>query len=200
MRIPLKPAIAYYYYYYYFLFCTLADLIPIYLLRERVITHDQRILRFHLLTLFCHQRWNSWFPWKHYPIFDHNGAKYIPVFHTKIKKVQKPHPFWGITYLFPDFPCSYFEIRLPPLLAESQIRKPELQFTKSCNFPFCLKITKADGHFTHCAPQSLYKAVCVKFTWLTDTDVMAIWLSNYMYSKEWRQHWVKIYVDGDELF
>ena len=41
----------YYYYYYYFLFCTLANLIPIYLPRERVITHDQRILRFHLLTL-----------------------------------------------------------------------------------------------------------------------------------------------------
>ena len=54
MRTPLKIAIVYYYYYYYyyyFLFCTLADLIPIYLLRERVITHDQRILRFHLLTL-----------------------------------------------------------------------------------------------------------------------------------------------------
>ena len=27
-------------YYYYFLLCVLADLLPIYLLRERVITHD----------------------------------------------------------------------------------------------------------------------------------------------------------------
>ena len=44
----------YYYYYcyhYYFLLCALADLIPLYLLRERVITHEKRTLRFRLLTL-----------------------------------------------------------------------------------------------------------------------------------------------------
>ena len=41
----------YYYYYYYFLLCALAHIIPIYLLKERVITHDQRPLRVHLLTL-----------------------------------------------------------------------------------------------------------------------------------------------------
>ena len=38
-------------YYYYFLLCALAHLIPIYLLREQVITHDQRPLRVHHLTL-----------------------------------------------------------------------------------------------------------------------------------------------------
>ena len=31
--------------------CALADLIPIYLLREQVITHNQRPLEVHLLTL-----------------------------------------------------------------------------------------------------------------------------------------------------
>ena len=45
----------YYYYYhcyhYYFLLCALADLIPLYLLRERVITHEKRTLRFRLLNL-----------------------------------------------------------------------------------------------------------------------------------------------------
>ena len=41
----------YYYYHYYFLLCALADLIPLYLLRERVITHEKRTLRFRLLTL-----------------------------------------------------------------------------------------------------------------------------------------------------
>ena len=45
----------YYYYYccyhYYFLLCALADLIPLYLLRKRVITHEKRTLRFRLLTL-----------------------------------------------------------------------------------------------------------------------------------------------------
>ena len=39
------------YYHYYFLLCALADLIPLYLLRERVITHEKRTLRFRLLTL-----------------------------------------------------------------------------------------------------------------------------------------------------
>ena len=39
------------YYHYYFLLCALADLIPLYLLRERVITHEKRSLRFRLLTL-----------------------------------------------------------------------------------------------------------------------------------------------------
>ena len=44
----------YYYYYYYhydFFLCAMADLIPLYLLRERVITHEKRTLRFRLLTL-----------------------------------------------------------------------------------------------------------------------------------------------------
>ena len=39
----------YYYYYcyhYYFLLCALADLIPLYLLRERVITHKKGLLDF----------------------------------------------------------------------------------------------------------------------------------------------------------
>ena len=41
----------YYCYHYYFLLCALAYLIPLYLLRERVITHEKRTLRFRLLTL-----------------------------------------------------------------------------------------------------------------------------------------------------
>ena len=44
----------YYYYYcyhYYFLLCVLADLIPLYLLRERDITHEKTTLRFRPLTL-----------------------------------------------------------------------------------------------------------------------------------------------------
>ena len=39
------------YYHYYFLLCALADLMPLYLLREQVITHEKRTLRFGLLTL-----------------------------------------------------------------------------------------------------------------------------------------------------
>ena len=50
-KINVNPCVYYYCYcYYYFLLCTLADLIPLNLLRKRVITHDQSPLRVHLLS------------------------------------------------------------------------------------------------------------------------------------------------------
>ena len=173
-------------------------------------THDQRILIFYLLTLLSSSLWlRIYFGAEircslenHTRFSTIMGWNIYPFFRPKLKRF-KNHTLFGAPHTyFPTFHARNSNFGLPPLLAESTNKKTRASVYKELYLLFCLKITKADGHFTHCAPQSFYKAVCVKFTWRTDTDVIAIWLSNYTTCilKEWRQHWVKIYVDEDELF